>query len=68
MTTATDNAVLDQLAGDIRRAVYLAAASVVTPERKLGYVLERLSVVETLFDDLAAWIADGRHRPYRVRD
>lgn len=68
MTTTTDTTARDRLARDIRRAVYLASVSVVSAERKMGCVLDRVGVIEPLICDLAAWIADGQNQPYRVRD
>jgi hypothetical protein len=58
----------DVLAEDIRQAVYLASAGIVTRERKLRVVLDRIAAVDFLIEDLAAWITEGKHRPYRQRD
>jgi hypothetical protein len=31
-------------------------------------VLDRIAAVDFLIEDLAAWITEGKHRPYRQRD
>lgn len=54
-----------QLAEEIRNAACLAAARLLTPERNLPVVLVRIEVVSFMIEDLAEWIIDGKHRPYR---
>lgn len=51
---------VEQLADEVRRAAYLAAADTVAPGRSLQTVYARLSSVDFMFQEFAAFILTGR--------
>ncbi len=53
----------EQLASELRRAAYIAAAGAVSPGRNLRTVLARLERVDFMFDEFARYIFTGKKAP-----
>lgn len=51
---------VEQLAAEVRRAAYLAAADTVAPGRSLQTVYARLSSVDFIFREFAEFILNGK--------
>jgi hypothetical protein len=52
----------EQLASELRRAAYIAAAGAVSPGRNLRTVLARLERVDFMFDEFAYFIINGKKK------
>jgi hypothetical protein len=55
----------EQLAAELRRAAYIAAAGTVEPGRNLMTVLRRLSQVDYIFDEFAYFIINGKKKTHK---